>query len=70
LGILITLVVSLLTASFRDVGLPKAVWEALFVTSAILCVVWLAWAVIQACRAPSIEDVVARLKTSSASSSA
>jgi hypothetical protein len=69
LGICVALVLCLVTASFRNFILPKATWQAIFVILAVASLVWLTVSAWRASKAPSIEDVVARLKASSPNSS-
>lgn len=43
LGVFISLVVALLTSSFRDWYLPKATWQAIFVLMAVISFAWFLW---------------------------
>lgn len=55
LGILLTLVVTFATTTFRDIGFSAYTWEAIFFIAGILAFVWLLWAIIQAIRAKSVD---------------
>jgi hypothetical protein len=61
-GILLTLVVTFATTTFRDSLLSAATWQAIFVVSTVLTVAWLARAIWRAWNAPTVEDVVGSMK--------
>jgi len=61
-GILATIVASFLSSSFRDFVLDASTWRALFIVAALLSLGWLAASLRRAWRAPTIEDVVAKMK--------
>ena len=63
LGIFITLVVVLTTASFQKVLFSAETWKAVFVISAILSAAWLVKSVGVALRSPSIDDLVEKIKS-------
>lgn len=51
LGLLISLVTTLVAATFQPVGLAPATWEALYILAAIGAFVWTAWLIARAIRA-------------------
>ena len=62
LGILLTVTVSLVTTTFKDVGLSAYTWQALFIIIGILSFMWLVWCTYQATKVKTIEDLVRELK--------
>lgn len=65
LGLLIAVVTTLVTSTFKDVGLKSTTWEAIFWLVGIASLVWLLSAAYRAIRAPTLDDVVARVKNRS-----
>jgi hypothetical protein len=65
-GVLLTLSITFATTDFNDFFLKAVTWEALFIISTVLILVWLAWAIRKAWGAPSVEDVVASMKRAGA----
>jgi len=61
-SVLITIVASFLSSSFRDFVLDASTWRAVFVITAILSAGWLGRAVWHSRKAPTLEDVVATMK--------
>ena len=68
-GILVTVLMTLLTATFKDgLGLKKEVWQAIFVLAAATSGVWFVYAGVRAVRVwwkgrGSIGSIIAELKT-------
>ena len=62
LGILIAIVVTLVTSTFRDIGLDAATWRAIFVIAGILSFGWLIWSIKEGWKSKKLEDIVAELK--------
>jgi len=61
-GIFLTILISLITASFQDFIFKASVWEAMFIISGILTFAWLVFSAIRAIRSPTLDDVVSELK--------
>jgi hypothetical protein len=64
-GIFITLVVTLISTKFQDVILDAPTWRALFILSGIVAALWLIRTLVQANRAPSMDDVIRDMKRAS-----
>ncbi len=64
-GVLITIIITLVTSDFKDVGLEASVWSALFIIAGILSFIWLVFSIFDALKSKSIEDVVTELKKGS-----
>lgn len=65
LGLLIAIVTAFTTATFKDaLMLSAATWEAAFLITALISAAWLVKTVITAFQAPTVEDIVAKVKTS------
>jgi hypothetical protein len=63
LGLLITVVLVFITATFKDaLGLKADTWAAVFIIALGLSLVWLIRAIYLACRCPSMEDIVEKMK--------
>lgn len=67
LGILVAIVLTLVTATFRKVGLSAATWQSIFIIAAVLVFGWLLLSAKKACEAEEIKDVVERIKEDSLS---
>ena len=66
-GIVLTLAVTLVTASFQDkFGLSQDMWHAVFFTSAIGCIIWLAATLFRLPKSRSVDDVIVQLKAGTA----
>lgn len=63
-GVFIAILTSVVTTNFKDLWLPAATWQAIFVLAGGACFVWLLVSLWAAYKAPSIEDVVSELKKS------
>jgi hypothetical protein len=62
LGVFLTIVLTLTTASFKDAFLSASVWDAIFIVSAILSIAWLIKTSYRAFNSPSVDDVVEKIK--------
>jgi Flp pilus assembly protein TadB len=62
LGILIAVIATLTTTTFRTAGFGAETWQAIFVISAVLSFVWLVYSLYKMPRAKTIEDLVKQLK--------
>ena len=62
LGVLLSIVVTFVTATFRDVGLEATTWKAIFLIAGVLSVIWLIYTIIQALHTVKVEDIVEELK--------
>lgn len=62
LGILITVVITLCTATFKTLYLEASTWNAIFVLTGIISFIWFIVSFIGACRSLDLEDVVGKLK--------
>jgi len=69
LGIFLTLIVTLVTTTFRDVVLSADAWKALFTWALVFDCVWLLRSVLRAKRAPTIDRTIEALKGGSPPSS-
>jgi hypothetical protein len=66
LGILVSLLLTLATATFRDIiGISQYTWKALFIMAVILSGAWLIWSLKNRARAVSCQDVVNEIKKGS-----
>jgi hypothetical protein len=65
LGLLVAVITTLVTSTFRDIGLKAPTWEAIFWIVGVASFGWLIRAVIRAFQAPSVDDVVERVKNRS-----
>ncbi len=60
-GLVITCVITLLTADFKDFVLSASVWKALFILTTILCSIWLIYSLfvlIKNWNKGNIEDII------------
>ena len=69
-GILLTIITTFATTTFRDFMLNSDTWKAIFIIAGLLVAAWLIKAIIVALRSPSIEDVVAEMKRAGVSEQA
>jgi len=67
LGILITIILTLMTSEFRQQNLifSGTTWEAVFFISALLSGGWLIYAIKKACKSESIADLIEKFKKES-----
>jgi hypothetical protein len=61
-GMLITILIALVTSSFRDFIVSGAVWHALFLLATVVCFAWLVRALLRARQLSTIAEVVLQLK--------
>ncbi len=61
MGVFLTIIVTLVTSKFEDIGLHAATWKAIFILSCIGSLVWLLWAINVARKSKKIEDSVEEL---------
>lgn len=64
-GIFITIVIVLITSTFKDIGIDAATWRAIFILSGIISAGWLIWSIREALKSEKIEDIVSELKKGS-----
>jgi len=62
LSIVITLVVVLITTSFKQAYFSADTWKAIFIIALILSIVWLIKSLWYAFKSPSVEEIVERIK--------
>jgi len=63
LGIFLSVVASLFTTTFNtSFGVQGDVWRSLFILCAIFSFVWLIICVVKALKAPSVDDLIERIK--------
>jgi hypothetical protein len=65
LGVLIAIVAAFVTADFRDTYFKAATWQAFFLITGILSLIWLIKASYRAATSPSIDDIVSKIKARS-----
>lgn len=61
-GILITIILTIITATFKDYILPQNVWHAIFIISLFLVSFWMIKSLWITFRSPTIEDLVEKIK--------
>lgn len=62
LAILLTVIVTIVTTEFKDVGFGASTWQAIFVIAGIIAAIWLGFSVIKIPKSITIEDVINKLK--------
>ncbi len=65
LAALVTIVITFVTATFKDWVLSAAVWCAVFLIAGVISLFWLLYAILQAIKSTKIEDIVEELKMNS-----
>jgi len=65
-GITLTIMLTLLTADFKDKGFKKETWQAFFLIGAVLSSVWLIRSLFSIRPRHSVDDVITELKASQA----
>ena len=65
LGILITIIVTLVTSNFKKVGLDAATWQAIFIIAGLIALGWFIYSVKEAWQSEKIEDIIDELKKDS-----
>jgi nitrogen regulatory protein PII-like uncharacterized protein len=61
-GVFLTILLSLITADFKNLGLSADTWKAVFIIAAILSLAWLVYSIIQSTKAETIDNVVEKIK--------
>lgn len=69
-GVVVTLVTTFATTTFREFMVPASTWQAIFVIATLISLVWLFRAAWAALRAPTVEDVVSSMKRAGAATTA
>ncbi|MCB5288033.1 MAG: hypothetical protein LHW64_09540 [Candidatus Cloacimonetes bacterium] len=62
LSVLLTIVVVLTTSDFKDFLIPKYTWQAIFLISAGLCLIWFFMTLKSIGQSVSVDDVVRKIK--------
>jgi len=65
LGILITISLTFVTASFKRALLSADTWQAIFIIACLISVIWLIWALIKAKKSVTMEDIINEFKKGS-----
>ena len=65
LGVLLAIVAAFVTADFRDAYFKAATWQAVFLITGVLSLIWLIKTILRAANSPSIDDIVSKIKTRS-----
>lgn len=61
LGIFLALLLTLLTANFKDLYFRSSTWQAVFIIGAFISFLWLVFAIFQSCKSKSPEDLLDEL---------
>ncbi|OGH05861.1 MAG: hypothetical protein A2W22_05405 [Candidatus Levybacteria bacterium RBG_16_35_11] len=61
-GIFVTVIVVLLTSTFKDVGLDSATWHAIFIIAGLISFGWLLLSIREALQSEKVDDIVNELK--------
>ena len=62
LGIFLAIILSFVTADFKDLFLKAATWQAVFIIAGVLSFVWFFWAILQYKNAEKIDDIIEKFK--------
>jgi hypothetical protein len=62
LGIFLTIIATLVTTTFKDVGLSADTWQAIFIIIGVLSFGWFISAAYKSRKARTIEDIIKKLK--------
>jgi hypothetical protein len=65
LSILVTIVLTFVTAEFKKAYFPAATWQAFFIMFAAITMIWLISAIILACKTKSIPNIIDEIKNQS-----
>ncbi len=65
LGIFVTIIVALVTSTFKDIGLDSATWHAIFIITGIISFGWLVFSIKEAWQSEGLEDIIDELKKGS-----
>jgi hypothetical protein len=63
LGVLLAIVAAFVTADFREAYFKAATWQAVFLITGVLSLIWLIRAIMRTANSPSIDDLVSKIKT-------
>lgn len=61
-GVLLTIILTLITTTFKDYILSQSTWYAIFIISLILVILWFLRSLYRSIWSPSIEDLVEKIK--------
>jgi hypothetical protein len=64
-GLLASIVLTILTSNFKDWLFSHYVWQAIFIITGALCLIWLIREVYKSGKAMSVEEVIDEIKKSS-----
>jgi hypothetical protein len=62
LGILVSVILTFVTSTFKDFGLEAATWKAVMIIWGMFALGWLIYSVKHALQSAKIEDIVDKLK--------
>jgi hypothetical protein len=62
LGLMISFTLTLMTATFKDLGISAPTWKAIFIIAVIAALIWLIYSVVGAFQSVKIDDVISELK--------
>jgi len=62
IGILVTIILTLVTSDFKDRAFKAATWQAVFIISGIISLIWLIYSVKDALQSKKAEDIISELK--------
>jgi len=62
LGILVAIILSFVTADFKDIGLKAATWQAIFIIAAIIAFAWLILSICQRAKTFTIDELIDKIK--------
>ena len=62
LGIFLAIILSFVTADFKDFFLKAATWKAVFIIAGVLSFVWFILAILQYKNAEEIDDIIEKFK--------
>ena len=61
-GILLAVVTVFVSAEFKDAGISRHTWQAIFIIVGWVSLGWLIWALVRRRNAPTLDDVVIEIK--------
>lgn len=64
-GILLTILVVLTTSEFKDFLISKYTWQAVFIMTGVLCIIWFIKTLKNILKSASVDDVVRKIKNES-----
>jgi uncharacterized membrane protein YqjE len=65
LGVLLTIIVTIITSTFKEIGLSADTWKAIFIVFGIICSGWLISAIMKSTSTMTVEDIIKELKKDS-----